>query len=138
MLHSNCSLTRLPVQAAAAADEVDADAGCDTPSGGGPGEAGSIFFKVGLTVFFIHVATTELWFLTPSAATLTLSIMSPRQNHNRKTSQYDSRILSNIKSVLLCIHPFWISSSVGHLDACYVHLPNYGTNGCKYSYLNVM
>lgn len=33
--------------------------GCGSP-GGGPGEAGSIFLKVGLTLFLIHVATLEL------------------------------------------------------------------------------
>lgn len=35
--------------------------GCGGGSpGGGPGEAGSIFLKVGLTLFLIHVATLEL------------------------------------------------------------------------------
>lgn len=51
--------------------------------GGGPGDAGSIFFKVGLTLFLIHVATLELWVLTPSAAILTVSIRSPWENRNR-------------------------------------------------------
>ncbi len=46
-------LTGLPAQMAA---DVE---GLDSP-GGGPGEAGSIFLKLGLTLFLIHVATLEL------------------------------------------------------------------------------
>lgn len=43
----------IPAQAAA---DVD---GCGSP-GGGPGKAGSMLFKVGLTLFLIQVATLEL------------------------------------------------------------------------------
>lgn len=48
-------------------------------AGGGPGEAGRMVLRVGLTVFLIHVATVELWLLTPSAAVLTESIRSPEE-----------------------------------------------------------
>lgn len=79
-------LTGLFAQTAA---EVD---GWGSP-GGGPGEAGSIFLKVGLTLFLIHVATLELWVLTPSAATLTVSIRSPWEKNKqaaRQVCKYDS------------------------------------------------
>lgn len=66
-------LTGLRVQIAA---DVE---GCGSP-GGGPGEVGSIFLRVGFTLFLIHVATLELWLLTPSAALLTESIRSPAEN----------------------------------------------------------
>lgn len=49
------SMIGLPAQASA---DVE---GCGWRSpGGGPGEAGSMFLNVGLTLFFIHVATLEL------------------------------------------------------------------------------
>lgn len=52
--YSTYLLTLIPVQTA----DVE---GCDGGSpGGGPGEAGSTFLKVGLTFFLIHVATLEL------------------------------------------------------------------------------
>lgn len=70
---NNGFLTGLPAQTAADVEGCGWDSG-----GGGPGEEGSIFLKVGLTLFLIHVATLELWFLTPSAAVLTVSIRSPR------------------------------------------------------------
>lgn len=49
------STTGIPAQTAA---DVEGS-GWGSP-GGGPGEAGSIFLKVGLTLFRIHVATVEL------------------------------------------------------------------------------
>lgn len=61
---------------------------------GGPGEAGNMFFKAGLTLFFIHVATLELWLLTLSAAIFTVSKISPRK---KKNSIQDS-MLKKLKS----------------------------------------
>lgn len=63
-----------------AAAEVD---GWDSPSGE-PGDTGNIVFKVGLTVFFIQAATLELWFFTPSAAVLTVSMKSPKNIFNKE------------------------------------------------------
>lgn len=75
---------------------MDADVEGWGSRGGGPGEAGSIFLNVGLTLFLIHVATVELWVLTPSAATLTVSIRSPWENRNK--------IVSNVTVVLIQIY----------------------------------
>lgn len=73
----NLHHTGLPVQIA---DDVEGR-GWGSP-GGKPGEVVSIFLKAGLTLFFIHAATLELWFLTPSAAFLTVSIRSPVEISN--------------------------------------------------------
>lgn len=75
-----------------AAAEVE---GWDSP-GRGPGDAGNIVFKVGLTVFFIQAATLELWFFTPSAAVLTVSIKSPKHIFNEVTTAKLSRKWSEI------------------------------------------
>lgn len=45
--------------------------------GGGPGDAGNIFLRVGLTLFRTHDATLEPWIFTPSAAFLTESTRFP-------------------------------------------------------------
>lgn len=58
--------------------------GWDPP--GGLGDAGNIVFKVGLTVFFIQVATVELWFFTPSAAVLNVSMKSPKHIFTKVTT----------------------------------------------------
>lgn len=59
--------------------------GWDSPSGG-PGDAGNVVLKVGLTVFFIQAATLELWFFTPSAAVLNVSMKSPKHIFTKVTT----------------------------------------------------
>lgn len=59
-LHTVRELTRLfPT---AIADDVEGWGS----AGGGPGEAGSMVLRVGLTVFLIHDAIVELWLFTES------------------------------------------------------------------------
>lgn len=111
-----------------AAAEVE---GWDSP-GGGPGDAGNIVFKVGLTVFFIQAATWELWFFTPSAAVLTVSIKSPKHIFNEVTTAKLSK--SDLKSctcrmrirgkMTLNIYPFGISWPLNRPDQHHAHLPN--------------
>lgn len=69
--------------------------GWESP-GGRPGDAGNIVFRLGLTVFFIQAATLELWFLTPSAAVLTVSMKSPKHIFNKVTAAKLSK--SDLKS----------------------------------------
>lgn len=69
-------------------DELDA-LGEDICVWDGPGEAGSMFLKVGLTLLHIHRATVEPWVFIPSAAFLTVSTKSPNtQNQGVCASEF--------------------------------------------------
>lgn len=99
---------------------------------GKPGEVGSIFLKAGLTLVFIHVATLELWFLTPSAAFLTVSISSPTDLQPENCT-YTFCVYAHTRTHIyikkwVSTYPFVISLSPHHLARCYGHLPNLGKN----------
>lgn len=67
------------------ADAAELAAGSDgIPVWGGPGDAGSMFLGLGLTLFFTQIATLEPWVFTPSAAFFTVSIKSPKNKQQKK------------------------------------------------------
>lgn len=115
-------------------------------AGGGPGEAGSMVLRVGLTVFLIHDAIVELWLFTES-------MRSPTRFQVKQTNKQTvgSRLFTVVvvswltytalsqliflicNSVQNRNYPFVTSLSSSHPARGSVHLPNFKHTQAQFS-----